>query len=255
MPNAMIKLLQRGSGWLHASLQPATLLGLVMIATCWVAVVRLTSTDYDKTLEGGIQQSESLVRLFEESTVQTVSAIDRTLLLLRTAFENDPSHFDLRHWSDRTALIGDLTIQISIFGPDGLMRATTTDYKGTLYVGDREHFLVHINSDADNLFVSNPVLGRASGKWSIQLSRRLRGPDDCFDGIIIASLDPDFIQRFYETVDLGSHGSVVLRTMDGVILAARGVTGLTVGREGTTPVLRAALAKSPTGYYWGGGAI
>jgi diguanylate cyclase (GGDEF)-like protein len=247
----------RGStALLRASLQPATLLGLTMIAACWIAVAFVMSIERGKTLEGAIQQSESLVRLFEKDTAQTISGIDRTLLLLRKAFEADPTHFDLRNWTERTAVIGDLTIQSSIFGPDGFMRATTTGYKGPpLYVGDREHFLAHVNAGTDELFISKPVVGRASGKLSIQLSRRLRAQDGRFDGIIIASLDPNFIQKFYDTVDLGSHGSVVLRNLDGVILAARGVPDSMVGRPGVTPVLRDALARAPAGHYWGGGAI
>jgi diguanylate cyclase (GGDEF)-like protein len=247
----------RGSSeWLRASLQPATLLGLIMIAACWVAVAFVMSVEHGKTLEASIQQSESLVRLFEKDVAQTLSGIDRTLLLLRNAYEADPTHFDLRRWTELTADAGDLTIQSSIFGPDGFMRATTTDYNGPpLNVGDREHFLAHVHSGTDRLFISKPVVGRASGKLSIQLSRPIRGPNGQFGGIIIASLDPDFIGKFYETVELGSHGSVILRALDGVILAERGVPDFMIGRQGFTGALRDALARAPTGYYWGGGAI
>src|ERR1700678_23156 len=139
--------------WLRASLQPATALGLIMIAACWLAVVFVMSIEREKTLEGAIQQSESLARLFEEDTDQTLSNIDRTLLLLRQGFESDPNHFDLRNWTERTALIGDLTIQITMVGPDGFMGATTSDYSGPpLYLGDREHFLAQLDTGTDKLF-------------------------------------------------------------------------------------------------------
>jgi diguanylate cyclase (GGDEF)-like protein len=256
LSSTIITVDHESSAWLRALLQPATLLGLIMIGACWVAVTFVMSIEHEKTLEASIQQSESLVRLFEKDVAQTLSGIDRTLLLLRNAYEANPTHFDLREWTERTADAGDLTIQSSIFGPDGLMRATTTDYKGPpLYVGDREHFLAHVHSGTDKMFISKPVVGRASGKLSIQLSRPIRGSNGEFDGIIIASLDLNFIAKFYETVDLGSRGSVILRALDGVILAERGVPDFMVGREGLTPALRDALAQAPMGYYWGGGAI
>jgi hypothetical protein len=205
---------------------------------------------------GAIQQSESLARLFEENTFQTLLGIDRTLLLLRNGYEADPGHFDLRNFADRTAVIDNLTLQVSIVGPDGFMRATTTDYSGPpLYIGDREHFRAQAgDSGTDKLFISKPVMGRASSRWSIQLSRPLRGPDGGFGGIIIASLDPDYIQEFYNAV-VRLHGSVILRNLDGVILAARGVSGSTIGRVVMPQVLRDALARAPAGYYWGVGAV
>ena len=168
----MIKVILRsvleGSKWLRASLQPAALFGVVMIAACWLIVVFLMWVEREKTIEGAIQQSESLVRLFEKDTAQTLSAIDRTLLPLRNAYEAEPSHFDLRSWTERAAVIGDTTIQSSIFGPNGFMRATATDYDGPLlYVGDQEHFVVYVDADADNLFISKPLLDAASGKFLI----------------------------------------------------------------------------------------
>jgi hypothetical protein len=82
--------------WLRASLQPATLLGLGMIAACWIGMALVMSIERGKILEGAIQQSENLVRLFEDNTVQTFERFDRTLLLLRKILEDDPGHFDLR---------------------------------------------------------------------------------------------------------------------------------------------------------------
>ena len=47
----------------------------------------------------------------------------------------------------------------------------------------------------------------------------------------------------------------MLRNLDGVILAARGLPEPTVGRPGLTPALRNALAHATAGHYWGDDAI
>jgi diguanylate cyclase (GGDEF)-like protein len=248
---------RRGYGaWLRASLQPGTLFGIAMIAACWIGVAYVTSVERAKILEGAIQQSDNLVRLFEENTVQTFERFDRTLLLLRKSLEDDPDHFDLRDWAERTALVGDLTIQLALIGPDGFQIATTADYDGPpLYLGDREHFLAQVDAVADKLFISKPVLGRSSGKWSIQFSRKVRRPDGSFGGVIVISLDPNFVDTFYETVDLGEHGSVTIRNLDAVILARRGVVGDTVGRKAARQGFRDALADAAVGHYWSGGGV
>ena len=65
------------------------------------------------------------------------------------------------------------------------------------------------------------------------MSRRLNAPDGSFAGVLIVSLDPYYLARFYETVDLGPGGTVMLVGRDGVVRArvsfsrAPGATGLT----------------------------
>jgi diguanylate cyclase (GGDEF)-like protein len=248
----------RTSRWLRASLQPATLLGLTMIAACWLGLGYILSIEHSKTIAGAAQQADNLARLFEENIVSTFKGIDRAMLLLRQAYERDPAHFDLREWTERTAIIGDLTLQLSVIGADGFTTETTQPDSNSsfdrIYLGDREHFLVQIDGRTDDLFIGRPVTGRLSGKWTVPTSRRLRHPDGSFAGTIVASLDPSFVERFFEAVDLGPHGSVLLRRLDGVILASRGLKQV-VGSQVVLPELRAALARGPSGHYWGRGAV
>ena len=241
--------------WLRALLQPASFFALAMIAAFWIGMALITSVERDKMLEGAIQLSDNLVSLFEENTVQTFERFDRTLLLLRKSIEDDPEHFNLRDWAERASLVGDLTVQLALIGADGYQIATTADYTGPpLYLGDREHFRAQVDSAADKLFISTPVVGRSSGKWSIQFSRAVRRRDGGFGGVIVISVDPNFIDTFYRTINLGAHGSVTIRNLDDIILARRGVEGDTPGRKAASPAFRDALAKAPVGHYWGGGS-
>ncbi len=51
------------------------------------------------------------------------------------------------------------------------------------------------------------------------MSRRLNAPDGSFAGVLIVSLDPYYLARFYETVDLGVGGTVMLVGRDGIVRA------------------------------------
>jgi hypothetical protein len=149
-------------------------------------------------------------------------------------------------------LLGDPTFELTVIGADGFAVVTTISGGDNVferfYVGDREQFLAQVDPKTDNLFISSPVMGRFSRKWSIQVSRRLRHPDGSFAGIIVASLDPGSIERFFETVDLGPGGSVLLRRLDGVILASYGIAQV-VGSRVMLPELSGALAVSPSGEF------
>jgi diguanylate cyclase (GGDEF)-like protein len=239
--------------WLHALLQPGSLFALVMIAAIWIGMALMTSIERNKILEGAIQQSDNLVSLFEENIVQTLERFDRTLILLRKSIEDDPEHFNLRDWADRAALVGNLTVQIALIGADGYQIATTGDYSGPpLYLGDREHFRVQVDA-VDKLFISAPVVGRSSGKWTIQFTRPVHTRDGGFGGVLVISVDPNFIDTFYKAINLGAYGSVTIRNLDNVIMARRGVEGDTLGRKAASPAFRGALAKAPVGHYWGNG--
>ena len=242
--------------WLSASLHASTLAGLVLIAACWLVATFVSSVEHDKTLEGALKQSDALVRLFEQNTADILARYDRTLLLLRKGYEDDPTHFDLRGWVNRTELVDNETLQLSLIGVDGHQIASTRDHSGTsAYFGDRTYFQTQLDRGTDELFISEPIVGRGSGKLSLKLSRRLRGPDGGFSGVIVISIDPHFIGKFYQTVDLGTNGSIVLRNLDGLIIAAQGLSDNAIGRQVKQPALWNALARSSSGHYWGGGAV
>ena len=137
-----------------------------------------------------------------------------------------------------------------------IQTATTTGYQGPpLYLGDRDHFKTQLDLRFDNLFISEPVLGRTSGKWSLQFSRRVAGLTGASRGVIVISIDPNFIGGSIGAVDLGGKGVITVRNQDGVILAAQGISGSFVGRQVKQRAFLDALARSSSGHYWGGGAV
>jgi diguanylate cyclase (GGDEF)-like protein len=238
-------------------MQPATVLGLMMIAACWLGVTYILSVERSKSVEAAIQQSANLARLVEENIVSTLNGIDRALLLLREAYERDPNHFDLRDWTKR-AIVTDLTLRLSVVGADGFMVGTTQLGAGDVfdrgYLGDRDYFLAQVDAKTDDAFIGKPMTGR-SGSSTAQISRRLRHPDGSFAGTITAALDPGSVERLFGAVDLGPQGSALLRTRDGGVLASRGFKEQVAGRQVKPAAFRDALARAPSGHYWGKGAI
>lgn len=86
-------------------------------------------------------------------------------------------------------------------------------------IGDREHFEVHKAVDTGEPFISKPVLKRSSGKWSIQMTRRINKPDGSFGGVVIISLDPFYFTNFYNQINLGKDSAIGLVGYDGIVRA------------------------------------
>jgi signal transduction histidine kinase/ActR/RegA family two-component response regulator len=245
----------RSAAW-QLLLEPLTLLGLAMIAGCWIGLAFVLSMEEEKASESAVQKSTSLARQFEGYANSVVRGIDQTLLFLREAYGTDPTHFQLRQLVRQTQSVGGNTIQISIIGKDGYLVTSTQDGDGRpLFLGDREHFQAHVSTHMDELYIARPVLGRLSGKWSIQLSRRLTGTDGSFAGVIVASLEPNFIDRYFANVDLGAHAAASLRRKDLVILSAYGLPPSTMGTTNISPVLAKAMEGQAAGAVWGSGKI
>jgi methyl-accepting chemotaxis protein len=243
---------RRSIQWLRHFWQPAVIFGLAIIAICWIGLTYQLSVERTKAIDAAIERGGSLAQLFEEATVQLIKDVDRTLLLLRQAYEEDPQRFDLRDWAKRASLLSDVTTQGGLIGPDGYLKATTYDYSGPpIYLGDREHFQVQVDAKSDQLFIGKPVTLRASGQLSIQLTRRLRKPDGSFGGVIVASLDPRFVEKFYHAMQLGDDSDLSVRGFDGAIRAA---FGFATPPTKTSDVMKEALARAPNGYFWGNGA-
>lgn len=241
----------------NAALQPMTALGLSLVAIVWASVATVLYVEHDTARKAAEQTTKNLARVFEEHVVRAIKETDKTLLFLRAAYEKAPQGFDIQNWVDREYFRNDLTLQLSITGADGLMVSTNLGpITSPIDLSDREHFKVHVNAKSDDLFISKPVLGRASGKWSVQMTRRISRPDGSFGGIIVASIDPYHFSRFYESVDLGPGGAITLVGLDGIIRVRGGVDpAAAIGRSTVGTNFFAQLSKSPVGTLDGEGNV
>jgi hypothetical protein len=86
-------------------------------------------------------------------------------------------------------------------------------------LSDREHFAVHKQSPLlDHLFISKPVKGKVSGKWSIQFTRPIVHKGQ-FDGVLVVSISPDLFAEFSQTLGVNQSGVVTLVRDTGEIMS------------------------------------
>jgi diguanylate cyclase (GGDEF)-like protein len=241
--------------WLRATIQPATYLGLTMLALVWGAIYFEIRQERNRAYLDAKQATSNLATAFEEHVFRTIKSIDQSLLILRELYKRNHANQDLIDWIVRSKIHNDQTLQFSIVDANGIVRKSNFPLNREIDVSNREHFRVHINAKTDDLFISKPVVGRASLKWSVQLTRRLSASDGSFAGILVASLDPYSLSNFYNSIELDPEATVTLVGYDGVVRVRRGATvgKRTDGRKITTVGSRLlAMAQAePVGTYWG----
>lgn len=212
------------------------LFAAVLLALTWSAVAWKARTEREQQLQAVVRSNGNLARAFEEHTVRTLAAVDQTVLFLKYQYERFGERVDIADYVREGMIISGLFNQLGIIDEHGTYLLSNLPDHKRIDLSDREHFRVHREGPARGLHVSKPVLGRASGKWSLQLTRRIDRPDGGFGGVVVISVDPFYFTRLYSEVDLGQRGVVTLVGDDGVIRARRSGDEVSTGQ---------AVADSP----------
>jgi len=206
---------------MHRTKRLIMLLGcLAAVTGIWVVIWFQSGHDRKQVQKTTEETTSNLARAFEEHVLSTVRQIDSMLLVLRDEYQNNPERFREQLALSRKRMLDDVIIQTSVIDASGFLIFSEQPLPAVpLYLGDREHFRVHRDGGNDFLFISKPVLGRVSKKWSIQFTRRISNRDGTFGGVLVISVDPEYFASFYRPVELGRKGAVTLVGTDRVIRA------------------------------------
>ena len=207
--------------------QTSVVLGIAMIAMLWAGIFLKYYDQVASDYQAAVRSAGNLTLLFEEHVQRAIGEAGKSLYYIRRAVENRTSDDDLPRIVTNSEINSEIIVQFAIIDAKGILRASSATPGSTKVVdlSDREYFIAHKYSGTDELHVSAPVIGRASGKWSIQLTRKIAAPDGSFGGVVVASLNPEHFTLFYEALNFGSTASTALIGLDGRVRATGGVGG------------------------------
>ncbi|MDD5296498.1 MAG: ATP-binding protein [Rhodocyclaceae bacterium] len=220
-----------------------------VIAVLWGAVVYKADLERRLAVEMAYRDNANLARAFEEHTIRTLKSVDQAVLFLKFQYEKFGNKVNVADYVREGMIIANIFNQIGVIDEHGTyILSSLPDFK-KVYLGDRPHFLAHKDGDTNEIFISKPVLGRASGKWSIQMTRRINKKDGSFGGVVVISVDPFYFSSFYSGVNLGKLGSVSLVGRDGIVRARRAGEDVTVGQDLSKGQFFQEIRKAAQGSY------
>lgn len=192
----------------------------VLVAGVWSLTLLQLREVQRQQEEDALHDAVSLVRLFDEQASRTLDQADQAAVFLRRRYQALGGRLDLNGELRNGLGSNELYNLFTIVDAHADVVLSTRPF-APMNLGDREHIRVQMASTQDEPYLSRPVLGRVSKKWSLQLTRRIALADGGFGGAVVASVDPQFFTRLYNEVDVGRQGSIALVGADGVMRARR----------------------------------
>jgi diguanylate cyclase (GGDEF)-like protein len=223
--------LSRASRFRRQLVQPIVGFGAALLCMIWYAVWHQVEVERAALARDVAQDTANLALVLEQNVARTASEIDNLLKVLRRSYERAEFKAEWASLVKEEFTINEQTVQIAVIDPKGMMITSTAMLYPTKPVdlSDREHFRVHLDTPYDRLFISKPVVGRASGRASVQFTRRFSAPDGGFGGVIVVSLDPTHLSRAYGGLKLGEGGGLAVIGRDDIIRAGTGIYAHALG--------------------------
>lgn len=193
--------------------------GLLLVAL-WAVVGWGIQRSHASAESAARRELSNLSWAFAETVEASVNTLDIALQDLRDDWISAPERFAERIEIKQKRLVKELVFQVGIIGSDGRLKFSNLGAQaGSVDLSDRAHFQIHRNRQSDQLFISDPVLGRVSKRWSLQFTRPLLGPGGRFDGVIVVSVASDHFMRHADTFNLQAGSTSSLLDQHGHVLA------------------------------------
>lgn len=214
---------------------------LLLLLSMWSYAWFLLSHAKREVVAKANQDATTSVRLLAEYTRNLIHGNEQLMQVLLERHGKPGQQPDMATWIKATGLEVPFHTGFWILGPDGSVQSRSLPgSQGNLR--QLEAFQYQANRPLKKLYISRPLQNPESKRWEIHLSKRINGADGQFLGVIIASIDLQNFNRFYNEVHLNTNDALTLVGDDGVIRARKsGITtsqGLDVSKGNIFPVMQ-----------------
>ncbi|QTN29457.1 PAS domain S-box protein [Rhodoferax sp. AJA081-3] len=225
---------------------------VVVVTACLVALalayLRAEAIDTSERL------TESFAQVIEEQTTRTLQSVDQNLQITATRLAQMEQLGTLNEETARQLLRQQLQSMpfarvLWVTDAQGrLLHETGEGHNGT-DLSDTAYFKALQAAPQTPFLVAAPVKSKLDGFWLIPAARPLLAADGSFAGTIVASINPLFFDKLWQSIDLGVGGSVSLLRKDGVMMMRSPFHEPSMGKNfGSGLVFTDYLPKTPSGH-------
>ncbi|PXX37945.1 response regulator [Undibacterium pigrum] len=188
-------------------------------------------------------------QVFAEYSQSVVKRLNEILLDMRSDWNGNWAEFAdvVRR---RQENMQDISFQVAVIDKDGMMQFSNLSKPNEkVDLSQREHFRVHSDMpERDTLFISKPVKGKVSGKWSLQFTRPIFRQGK-FDGVLVVSVSPDQFTALAKKLNVSDEGAVTVLRDSGEIMARYPAMESMLGKVVDTSFLKSSPTPGLSGNF------
>ncbi|MCG5074133.1 PAS domain S-box protein [Paraburkholderia sp. RG36] len=222
-----------------------------LLIALWAALITCMAWDRQAELSRAVLQAQALADVLASNTDRSLRAADEIAATIAWHVRREGVNIPLREYVSSGLVEPDGVVQISVIDGNGILRASTVPGFKPVDLSDRDHFRVHVHDRSTQLYIGEAVVGRVSGKPSIQLSRRIDDMHGHFLGVVVVSMAPAYLTDLYDALRIGNHGLVeVIGIADKTVRLRRvGASTIVDMPLPDSSPLRRALSQSTAGSF------
>lgn len=182
---------------------------------------------------GDKRDLRNYAHVFTEEVRATVGIVDLSLVQLRSTWQRDRAGFPQVVGEQARHLRHRVPILVTVLDTKGKLVYTNAGPSHTgLDLSTAAGYQAHLGISDDRIYVSRPVICPLTNAWAVQFSRSIRDAQGRLQGVMMATVSPEYFVRFYDDIDLGRNASVSLMRSDGAVIArsTRGNSSHGMGR-------------------------
>lgn len=189
-----------------------------LVSIAFVAILAYSVAASQRAMTERVRlQNQNLAHALKLHATAAFDLVDHTLKSSRRQWVEEGQVRDQWALGEAFPNFRKMIVQVAVIDAHGRLAASSIDPRAApVYLGDREHFKAHLGSTSDRLFVGKPLIGRVSGRPSVQFSRPIFKGSGEFAGVVVASVDPGFIGDFFTGLTADGGASYGLIGEDGV---------------------------------------
>ncbi len=195
--------------------------GILLVSAALVAVYfAARGALLQSAVESEGQQNAVLAQVIMAHTDEVISQADAVAGYVQTNWRQIKRSEIRKLMQSNLSAQGAIT-QVNISDATGRVTWSTLDQALALSIADRLPFKAHLSDQRAEYFLGDPVIGKASKKWSVHLSRRLAASDGRFAGVVVVVIDAEYLSAEFGELELSRSARISVANVDSGRIFAR----------------------------------